>query len=188
MTDKITKRTRTRSRKNASRFRRGDSKQFAHFISERQYRDASIYKGASDGPTLSGQTLKGYLFGERIGTGSFGAVYRAMQAAVGRAVAIKIILPIYANLPDFVRRFESEAQLIARLEHPHIVPLFDYWRDPDGAYLVMRILPSSLRMALTDGRMPVQEAVRLGDQMASALAFSTAGHRSPRHQADNILI
>ncbi len=43
-----------------------------------------------------------------------------------------------ANLPTFVRRFEVEAQLVARLEHPHIVPLYDYWRDPSGAYLVMR--------------------------------------------------
>lgn len=122
--------------------------------------------------TFSGHMLKGYAFRQRIGTGSFGAVYRAEQVSVGRPVAIKVILPIYANLPDFVRRFETEAQLIARLEHPHVVPLFDYWRDPDGAYLVMRLLPSSLRMMLSDGPIPVQEAALLSDQMASALAFS----------------
>ncbi|MBN1564708.1 MAG: protein kinase, partial [Anaerolineae bacterium] len=142
-----------------------------------------------DGPTLSGQILKGYLFGERIGTGSFGAVYRAVQATVDRAVAVKIILPVYANLPDFVRKFESEAQLVARLEHPHIVPLFDYWRDPDGAYLVMRMLPTSLRMILTDGPLPVPETVRLSEQIASALAFSHRQgviHRDIK--PDNILL
>ncbi len=85
---------------------------------------------------LSGQTLKGYAIGERIGTGSFGAVYRATQISIEREVAIKVILPSYANHPDFIRRFETEAQLIAHLEHPHIVPLFDYWREPDCAYLV----------------------------------------------------
>ncbi len=79
------------------------------------------------------QTIKGYELRERIGSGGFGVVHRAYQATVGREVAIKIILPHFANQPDFIRRFETEAQLVARLEHPFIVPLYDYWRDPDGA-------------------------------------------------------
>src|SRR5664279_971007 len=95
--------------------------------------------------------LKGFELRERIGAGGFGIVYRAYQSAVGRDVAIKVILPEHANQPEFVRRFEIEAQLIARLEHPHIVPLYDYWRDPTGAYLVMRWLPSSLYSALERG-------------------------------------
>jgi serine/threonine protein kinase len=88
----------------------------------------------------SSTLLKGYELRERIGAGGFGVVHRAYQSTVGREVAIKIILPKYANQPDFIRRFETEAQLVARLEHPFIVPLFDYWRDPNGAYLVMRYL------------------------------------------------
>ena len=51
----------------------------------------------------------------------------------GGEVAVKVIRPDLANEPEFIRRFEVEAQLVARLEHPHIVPLYDYWRDPDGA-------------------------------------------------------
>ena len=89
---------------------------------------------------LSGRVIKTYELQERIGIGGFGVVYRAYQKLIGREVAIKIILPDYANKPDFIRRFEVEAQLIARLEHPHIVPLYDYWREPSGAYLVMRWL------------------------------------------------
>ncbi len=81
----------------------------------------------------SGQVMKGYELRERVGAGGFGEVYRAYQSAVSREVAIKVILPQYANQPDFIRRFEVEAQLVARMEHPHIVPLYDYWRDPDGA-------------------------------------------------------
>ena len=81
---------------------------------------------------FSGQTLKGYEIHECIGEGAFGAVYRAYQPVIDREVAIKVILPQYANQPDFIRRFETEAQLVARLEHLHIVPLYDYWRDPDG--------------------------------------------------------
>ena len=61
-------------------------------------------------------------------------------------------IPHLANDPEFIRRFEAEAQLVARLEHPHIVPLYDYWREPGGAYLVMRCLRGgSLAEALDDG-------------------------------------
>ncbi len=67
---------------------------------------------------FSNRTLKGYEFRERIGHGGFGAVYRAYQPSVGREVAIKVILPERANNIDFIRRFELEAQIIARLEHP----------------------------------------------------------------------
>ena len=48
-----------------------------------------------------------------VGEGGFGAVYRATQPSVGREVAIKVILPKYANHPDFIRRFEAEAQIVA---------------------------------------------------------------------------
>src|SRR5215468_1999723 len=100
---------------------------------------------------FGGQVIRGYELRERIGTGAFGAVYRAYQPVVGREVAVKVILPQYANHPDFIRRFEVEAQLVARLEHLHIVPLYDYWREPDKAYLVMRWLGSDLRHSLQAG-------------------------------------
>ena len=58
--------------------------------------------------------------------------------SVDRDVAITIVRPERANEPDFIRRFEANAQLVAQLEHPHIVPLYDYWREPDAAYLVTR--------------------------------------------------
>jgi WD40 repeat protein/DNA-binding SARP family transcriptional activator len=119
--------------------------------------------------------IKGYELRERIGSGGYGAVYRAYQPAVGREVAIKVILPEYANHPDFIRRFEAEAQLVARLEHPFIVPLYDYWRDPGGAYLVMRWLPLSLRDRLQRGPLTLAEVSRLVEQISSALI---AAHRS----------
>lgn len=120
---------------------------------------------------LSGQHIKGYELQERIGAGGFGAVYKAHQSTVGREVAIKIILPHYANHPDFIRRFETEAQLVARLEHLHIVPLYDYWRDPDGAYLVMRYMRGgTLHAALQAGPFESQAAALLLDQIAAALA------------------
>ncbi len=125
----------------------------------------------------SGKNIKGYALLERIGTGGFGAVYKATQSTIGREVAMKIILPHFANHPDFVRRFETEAQLIARLEHLHIVPLYDYWRDPDGAYLVMRWLRGgSLREALEDKPFDIEAASLLLDQIAGALAVAHRNH------------
>ncbi|MGB7877223.1 MAG: BTAD domain-containing putative transcriptional regulator, partial [Ilumatobacteraceae bacterium] len=81
--------------------------------------------GSSAAPGLS---VRGYEIRERLGERGSGVLYRAFQPAVGREVVIKVIRPDLADDPSFIRRFEDEAQLVARLEHPHIVPLYDYWR------------------------------------------------------------
>ncbi len=139
---------------------------------------------------LVGQRIKGYELRETIGAGGFGAVYRAHQPLVGREVAIKIILPQYANHPDFIRRFEVEAQVIARLEHPHIIPLYDYWRDGEGAYLVMRFLRGgSLRATIKGNQMPLEAASKMLDHIAGALAVAHRQgvvHRDIK--PDNILL
>ena len=86
-------------------------------------------------------------------------------------MAIKVILPHYANQPDFIRRFEGEAQLITRLEHPHIVPLYDYWREPEGAYLVMRWLRGgNLKEMLEQKALDLTTTGNILNQVCSALA------------------
>ena len=118
----------------------------------------------------TGTTLKGYRLMDRIGEGGFGVVYRAYQPVIEREVVVKAILPIYANDPTFIRNFEAEAQLIARLEHLHIVPLYDYWRDPTGAYLVMRLLKGgSLLEILRTDSLDIDMATRMLEQIAAAL-------------------
>jgi serine/threonine protein kinase len=122
---------------------------------------------------LTSTNIKGYELGERLGAGGFGAVYKAYQSTVGREVAVKIILAGFANRPEFIRRFEVEAQLIARLEHPYITPLYDYWRDPDGAYLVMRWLRGgSLRDALQNGAYELEAVAQVMEQITSALSIA----------------
>jgi WD40 repeat protein/serine/threonine protein kinase len=141
--------------------------------------------------TLNGKVIRGYELGESIGSGGMGAVYRAYQPAIDREVAIKVILPQYANQPEFIRSFETEAQLVARLEHPHIVPLYDFWRDPDGAYLVMRWIRSgSLRQLLRrDGALGAEATARILDQIASALSVAhRAGVVHRDIKPDNILM
>lgn len=130
-------------------------------------------------PTLDppghGVPLRGYRLLDRIGSGTFSVVWRAVQPSVGREVAVKQIRAELATQGDFVRRFESEAQLVARIEHPHIVPLVDFWRDPDSAYLVMRLLRGgSLEERLRSGPLPLDDALRLVDQIGGALAAAHA--------------
>ena len=84
-----------------------------------------------------------------------------------------MIRPELVNQPSFVRGFESEARLVAQLEHPHLVPLYDYWRDPEGAYLVMRWLRGgSLQRALERGPWNLEPAARVLSQVAGALAYA----------------
>ena len=86
------------------------------------------------------QSLRGYTIRGCIGEGAHGTVWRATQPGIGREVAVKALKPMYANKDEFVRRFEIEAQMVSSLEHPNIVSLFDFWREPEGAYLVMPYL------------------------------------------------
>ena len=118
-------------------------------------------------------TIRGYELRDRIGEGAFGAVYRAFQTSVGREVAIKIFRPEFSNRPGFVKRFEAEAQFIADLEHPHIVALYDYWRDPNGAYQVMpHMRGGSLAHALERGPWNIGPALRLLDQVGAGLSYA----------------
>ena len=119
------------------------------------------------------RSLRGYELRDRIGEGDYGFVYRAFQPSVGREVAIKVIRPEYVNQAAFVRRFEAEAQVVAQLEHPHAVPLFDFWRDPEGAYLVMPLLRGgSLSDALRRGPWNLAPTLRLLEQIGSAAGYA----------------
>lgn len=141
--------------------------------------DRSIASGST--PPANGRlngvpSSRGYRLIERIGEGEFALVYRGVQPAVGREVAIKVVREELANRPEFIRRFEAEAHLVARLEHPHIVPLYDFWREPYSAWLVMRLFRGgTLEDRISEGRMPVDDVVRLVRQIGGAL---DAAHRA----------
>ncbi len=117
--------------------------------------------------------VRGYELRERIGESRFGVAYRAYQPMVGREVAIKVTPPERANDPQFIQRFEAEAELVARLEHPHIVPIYDYWREPDTAYLVQRLFrPGSLSDAVRAGGLDPGATAQVASDIGSALALA----------------
>ena len=127
-------------------------------------------------PTLqfvtAGRTKRGYVLADVIGEGAFGTVYRAVQPSVGREVAVKVVRAELADDPDYVRRFEGEARLVARLEHPHIVPLYDFWREPGAAYLVFRYVRGGNAEAAgaAERRWPLARVGRLVEEIGAALA------------------
>ena len=142
-------------------------------------------------PTLqpTGKPLRGYRLLEKVGEGAFGVVWRSLDPDLGREVGIKQIHPRLADDPSFVRRFEQEAQTIARIEHPHVVPLYDYWRDGSGAYLVMRWMRGgNLEEALARSSLEPEHAVRVVDQLAWPYRGPPQPHRPPRRETGDVLL
>ena len=130
----------------------------------------------SQSPDLDqgGEPLRGYRLLERLGEDPFGVVYRATQPNVGRDVAVRVVHEHRANDPAFILRFEPEAQAVAALEHPHVAPVYDYWREPGRAYVVTRFLRGGNLRELIDGsgELPLRAAIRILEQVASALAVA----------------
>ncbi len=110
---------------------------------------------------------------EEIGKGGMAAVYRARQQSVDRDVAIKVILKGIAGDPAAVQRFQREAKLIARLEHPHILPVYDFDGSHEPPYIVMRYLDGgTLKDVMAQGLLPHNEVVYLMQQICSALDYA----------------
>ncbi len=122
---------------------------------------------------MLGEHIGSYEILEEIGKGGMATVYRARQASVDRDVAIKVIRRAIAGDPEAVQRFQREARLIARLEHPHILPIYDFDGAHDPPYLVMRYLDSgTLEEIMEQGLLPHDEVAYLMRQVCSALDYA----------------
>jgi Tol biopolymer transport system component len=100
-----------------------------------------------------------------------GEVYRALDARLGREVAIKLLPAAYANDPDRLRRFELEARAASALNHPNILTVFDIGTSDGTPYIVTELLEGgTLHERLISGPMPVRKAVECGAQIARGLA------------------
>ncbi|MBV9952678.1 MAG: protein kinase [Acidimicrobiia bacterium] len=138
--------------------------------------EQSIIGGDGRPPHGRDRALRGYVLEQVLGEGAFGTVYRSVQPGIDREVAVKVIRAELAGDPEFVRRFEAEAQLVAHLEHPHIVPLYDFWREPGGAYLVFRLLRggSVEDLLAGEGALDLERVTRLVEEVGSALVAAHA--------------
>ncbi|MCB9436205.1 MAG: protein kinase [Anaerolineales bacterium] len=124
-------------------------------------------------PNFSGQRFGQYELQSIIGRGGMALVYRARQINLNRDVAVKIIGGQAVGKADFIARFKREADLIARLEHPHILPIYDYGQEGEFLYLVLRLMEGgSLDRRILGHPLPLNDIDRLIKQIASALDYA----------------
>ncbi len=122
---------------------------------------------------MIGSKLGPYELLEELGRGGMATVYRAYQPNVDRFVAVKVIHRSVASDSKALDRFTREARLVAKLEHPHILPVYDYNGLNDPPYIVMRYLPTgTLKDILERGKLPVHEVAYLMQQIGSALDYA----------------
>ena len=121
-----------------------------------------------------GQMLGPYRIINQVGKGGMATVYKAYQPSVDRYVAIKVLPSQLAESKEFAARFQQEARIIAKLEHPHILPVFDYGESDGVAYFVMRYMDAgTLKERMIEGRpLPLHEIDRLFTQLAEALSYA----------------
>ncbi|MGW1770197.1 serine/threonine-protein kinase [Streptomyces sp. NPDC002104] len=128
-----------------------------------------LYTGRASG--LIGQQIAGYRIERIIGRGGMAVVYQARDLRLDRTVALKLIAPERVRDEVFRRRFAHESRVAARIDHPHIVPVFEAGETDGVLYIAMRyVVGPDLRTLLDrEGPLPVPTALRIASQVASAL-------------------
>ncbi len=120
-----------------------------------------------------GRSLGRYRLEATLGRGGMAEVFRATDTKLGRAVAVKVIQPAFAAQPQFVERFLREARLVAGLEHPNILPVYDFGEEDGSPFLVMPYLEGGTLAQRMDGTpVPVPQVAPWIRQLAEALDFA----------------
>ncbi len=124
-------------------------------------------------PPDEGLIVPGYVVEEQVGRGTWGVVYRARHFALGRQVALKIIRADAVSDPKVLTRFLSEGRVIASLDHPHIIKVYDVGRDEDRLFLALELADSgTLAERLTGKPLPATDAARLAEIIARAAGYA----------------
>jgi len=115
-----------------------------------------------------------YAVESEIARGGMGVVYKAVHTALGRGVALKVLHSQYSGDPAFVQRFLREARAMARLDHAHIIRVFDVSEDAGSHYIVMEYFPATdlKRVILAGEELPVDRCLDIAEQIAQGLAYA----------------
>ncbi len=122
-------------------------------------------------PDLAGHALDGrYELHEVLGEGAFGRVYQGIDRRLGRTVAVKVIKPWWAEDSVWVERFQREARLLASVNDPGVVQIFDIGHAEEGPYYVAELVTGeSLADRLRRGPLPVEQARTIAERLCRAL-------------------
>lgn len=125
---------------------------------------------------LIGQTIHNYTITEKIGGGSYSTVYKADHPSFNHPVVLKALHLRHMKSQEMRYRFQLEAEALYRLNHPNIVPIYDYWQEEDGAFLVLKWLDGgSLRDKINFGmHFSLEQIAYILDQISAGLDVAHA--------------
>jgi hypothetical protein len=124
---------------------------------------------------MANEVIDRYQIKEKIGAGGMGTVYRAWDSEIERDVALKWLPAYFSADVTFTERFKREARVVARLEHPHIVPIYDVGESEGRPFIIMRLLNGGTLREQTgksgfDLAALVQALEQIGDALTAAHA------------------
>ncbi len=121
----------------------------------------------------TGENVGSYRIMEKLGRGGMATVYKAYHANLDRYVALKVLHPAFLEDPNFLARFQREARLVAKLEHPNIVPVYDFAEHDQQPYLVMKYVEGeTLKAHLNRGRLTPDQIWSVVNAVSSGLAHA----------------
>jgi len=120
-----------------------------------------------------GENVGPYQIIEQLGQGGMATVYKAYHAALDRYVALKVLHQAFNEDSTFILRFQREARVVARLEHPNIVPVYDYAEYEGRPYLVMKFIEGdTLKARMSSGALTSREIEQVVESVGSALGHA----------------
>ncbi|MBI3241373.1 MAG: protein kinase [Chloroflexi bacterium] len=124
--------------------------------------------------TLSiGENVGPYRVMAQLGQGGMATVYKAYHASLDRYVAIKVMHTAFKEDPTFLARFQREARVLAKLEHPNIVPIYDFAEHQGQPYLVMKYVEGdTLKARMANGAPSSDEILKVVDAVGAGLAYA----------------
>jgi serine/threonine protein kinase len=119
------------------------------------------------------ETVGPYSVIEQLGQGGMSTVFKAYHAALDRYVALKVLHPAFNEDASFKARFQREERMVAMLEDPHIVPIYDCAEHENRPYLVMKYIEGdALKARLNDSPLNAEEIAKVVEDIGSALAYA----------------
>lgn len=120
-----------------------------------------------------GENIGPYRILEQLGQGGMATVFKAYHAALDRFVALKVLHPAFKEDPNFLGRFQREARLVAKLEHPNIVPIYDFAEQEGHPYLVMKYIEGeTLKARLQKGKLSNEAIITITRAVGDALTYA----------------
>ncbi len=124
-------------------------------------------------PFTVGENIGPYRVIEKLGQGGMATVYKAYHAALDRYVALKVLHPAFGEDANFEARFQREARLVAKLDHPNVVPVYDYSEHEKQPFLVMKFIEGeTLKARMARGPLAADELAKIIGAVGAALGYA----------------